>query len=157
YVTNRFWLPWNADRRVVSDQPSTQLRRTRPGVFLFRNSDPREHHLTLAYVVGETSTGGVTKRALEAALDERRALLARHVFAASTGTRDTVRVVGPFFTGSALSMRLAFERWRQRNNMDTTFVRFVSGSATGVGNLVVFGAVDSIATRAAHMSFHATV
>jgi hypothetical protein len=99
----------------------------------------------------------VTRQALEAALDDRRALLARDVFHYSSGARNTVRIVGPFFTGSALSIRLALEQWRQRNNNDTTFVRLVSGSATGVGNLVVFGSRGDAVTRAPHMSYHATV
>src|SRR5215831_15947490 len=156
YVTDRFWLPWNLDRRVMSGRPSTQLRRKYPGVFLFRNSDPAKRHLRLAYVVGETSTGGVAKEALETALNERRTLLARNVFADSSGAHQTVRIVGPFFTGSALSTRLAIERWRHRNK-DSTLVRLVSGSATGIGNLVVLDSGSRAPPRAAHMSFHATV
>jgi hypothetical protein len=156
FVTNRFWLPWDEDRKVASNRAATHYRRGHPGVFLFRNSNPNRHRLRLVYVVGEISTGGVHKRALEAALDERRTLLETNVFVDSIGARDTIRFVGPFFTGSALSTRLTLERWRKANR-DTTFALFVSGAATGSGNLVVFDTSHDAVNPASRMSFHATV
>src|SRR6185503_442619 len=98
--------------------------------------------------------GGVHKRALEAALDERRRLLERHRFADSTGARDTIRFVGPFFTGSALSIRTTIEQWRRRTR-DSSFALLVSGSATGAGNLVVFDSSHDAPRRATRMSFRA--
>lgn len=156
YVTNRFWLPWDEDRRVVPGKPGTRYRWNHPGVFLLRNSNPTRHRLRLVYVVGEISTGGVHKRALEAALDERRTLLDRRIFADSTGARDTIRLVAPFFTGSALSTRLTLERW-QDSTKDSSFALFVSGAATGIGNLAVFDSGHAAATRMPRMSFRATV
>ena len=155
FVANRFWLPWDEDRKAIKDR-STHYRRNHPGVFLFRSSNPAEHRLRLVYVVGEISTGGVHKRALEAALDDRRDLLRSQRFVDTTGVRDTIRFVGPFFTGSALSTRLTVERWR-RENRDTTFALFVSGAATGPGNLVVFDTSHDAIRPAKRMSFHATV
>ena len=156
YVTNRFWLPWDEDRKAASGRPATHYRSDHPGVFLFRSSNPTEHRLRLVYVVGEISTGGVHKRALEAALAERRRLLRSRRFADSTGARDTIRFVGPFFTGAALSTRLTLERWREAN-ADTSFALFVSGAATGLGNLLAFDSSSDAIHPAKRMSFHATV
>jgi len=150
FVTDRFWLPWYEDRRIQRDRRPSLLRRSHPGVLLVRSSDPASKRLCLVYVVGEVSTGGVHKAALEAALDERRALLTSAPFQHSKVARDTIRFVGPFFTGSALSTRMTLDHWRQRSGDSASFALFVSGSASGAANL---GAFDT--TR--NMSFHATV
>lgn len=157
YVTNRFWLPWDADRRVVKGKPPTQYRRSHPGVFLFRNSNPTKHRLRLVYVVGEISTGGIQKRAFEAALNERRALLDKKLFATTNGASDTIRVVGPFFTGSSLSTRTTLEHWRKTSGDSTSFALFVSGAATGIGNLSVFSSGTSAGGERSRVSFRATV
>lgn len=156
FVANRFWLPWDEDRRIIAGHTPTQYRRNHPGVFLFRNSNPLRHRLRLVYVVGEISTGGVHKHALQAALDERRALLSRGIFADATGARDTIRFVGPFFTGSALSTRLTVERWRNATS-DSSFALFMSGAASGPANLFVFDSSGDAPRPAWRMSFQSTV
>jgi len=151
FVTDRFWLPWYDDRRTQRDRRPTLLRRSHPGVLLARNTDSTmtKRRLCLVYVVGEVSTGGVHRAALEAALVERDSLLKSAAFRNSKAARDTIRFVGPFFTGSALSTRMALDRWRRMSGDSTGFASFVSGSASGAANLDVFDSPQ--------VAFHATV
>ncbi len=125
YVIDRFWLPWrgthpdSAGGAAGGNTPP--VRATHPGVLLFRSRDVSVPHaagdrgdlrqLSIVYVVGETPTSGVAKEALYAALEERdrlRAVPGAHTAAAPD---DTVRIVGPVFSGSIPSLRLALERW----------------------------------------------
>jgi hypothetical protein len=162
FVADRFWLPWYEDKRIEKDRRPTLLRRSHPGVMLFRQSDPSSRRLRLVYVVGEVSTGGVHKAALEAALNERRELLATRRFvnakgARITGVGDTIRFVGPFFTGSSLSTRMTLERWRSRSGDHRSFALFISGSASGTTNQSVFDTTSHSPIPARNMAFHATV
>jgi hypothetical protein len=134
YVIDRFWLPWrqNGDTAMaklgVADSfPAAQW----PGVVLFRKRNPLEPRVVLAYLVGEVPTSGVHSRALRVALDERRRLL----IADSTARwSDTLHIVGPTFSGSALSLRRAIENWRD-STRDTSFAQLVTGSASDSTNL----------------------
>ena len=92
--------------------------------------DPDSLQLRLLYVVGELPTSGVHKRALAAALEERAALY-RDTCAWRILAKHRLRIVGPTFSGSALSLRLTLlARLRQADT-----VEIVSGSATDLSNL----------------------
>lgn len=140
YVTDRFWLPWGTipDTLRVG---RARVREAWPGVFLFRRVVPDSFwvDLQLLYVVGEVPTRGVHRQALLQALRERDALLRLADSLARAATPrvrppadpDTVRIVGPAFSGSALSLRSALEEWLP----DTlTPVSIVTGSATNLQN-----------------------
>ena len=99
YVIDRFWLPWRttadttAGRLGVADSlPGARW----PGVMLFRRGNTSEDALVLVYVVGEVPTSGIHRLAMKEALEERRRLLP---IDSVSPTTDTVRVIGPAFSG----------------------------------------------------------
>lgn len=133
YVTDRFWLPPRAALTVASPRsPGTRVpaREVYPGVFLFRSRDPAIAELRILYVVGEVPTSGIHKEALSAALRERAALFGARTFRGYATRARTVRLLGPSFSGSSLSLRLALLRWLSRDGRGVDSVLMESGSAT---------------------------
>jgi hypothetical protein len=98
--------------------------------------------LQLVYIVGEVPTGGVHKDALDQALADRDDIVRR------AAAPDTLRIVGPSFSGSARSLQVALERWRARD--DSTPVQIVTGSATSED-------AGAVLRRVSGTSFAATV
>lgn len=140
-VVDRFWLPWaqrGSGSAVTLCAGGQSLWATRPGVMLFRG----RARLHLLYLVGEIPTSGVHKAALRAALDERESLMRGGADA------DTVRLVGPLFSGSTTSLAIVLKSWL-RGASDATRVSVVSGSATSLSNLDVL--------RHPQITFSATV
>lgn len=131
YVMDRFWLP-GRDSIQRTKSKYVPLRELRPGVMLFRHGQADARRLRLLYLVPELPTRGVHKEALQWALAERNELLGERgsVIRPETGP---VRIIGPNFSGSALSLKLALGNWLARHPGDT--VALVSGSATSPANL----------------------
>jgi hypothetical protein len=109
YVLDRFWLPWDYDKNPPDPD-------TVPGAMLFRQAarSTGGQDLLLVYLVGETPTAGVSARALRRALDERAELLRGKWFRPLPGgpAGDTVRIVGPTFSGSVPSLLRTLSLWR---------------------------------------------
>ncbi|MSR62153.1 MAG: hypothetical protein EXS08_06890 [Planctomycetes bacterium] len=123
FVLDGYSLPWSAQTR--DDTPANRvLRETTPGAFLFRNH--AEKRLELLYVVGEVPTSGVHRMALEAALQERDVVLA-----VKPPPPDTLRILGPFFSGSAPSLKDVLKHWLAGHK---GHVDVVTGSATSADN-----------------------
>lgn len=144
YVLDRFWIP---DANSVVIDPVTKdtvsARTQYPGVLVFRRTDSSETaSLYLVYLVGETPTAGIHRNAFRAALVERDSLVGLHT------AYDTLRIVGPTFSGSAGSLRRLLDEWTQAHPADTRPIRVISGSATSV-NVERF--------RTSRISFQATV
>ncbi len=133
FVTDGFWLPsprdtisWQEDGRVV-----VAARRDRePGVILFRHTDPLDPRLRLLYIVPEIPTSGIYKAAFAAALEERDSLVGQEVLPLKIDRARPTRIIGPAFSGSALSLQLAL---RDRPGPPDS-VEIVSGSATSLNN-----------------------
>jgi hypothetical protein len=94
---------------IVDSLPATRW----PGVMLFRKKDPTDTSLVLTYLVGEVPTAGVHACALQFALDERHSLVERQQV-------DTIRIVGPAFSGSSWSIRRSLENWLARKDSIST-------------------------------------
>jgi hypothetical protein len=161
YSFDRFAFPWDAgaaekaacDRKDGADASTCgphPPHESLPGVLLFRKSDwaranapsaaPATDDVLAIYLVGETPTGGVHKRALESAMTR--------VAACSTAP---LKILGPTFSGSARSLRIALSDWWAANapwaaaNLDAHAqqdaaaagpleapIQLISGTATGV-------------------------
>jgi hypothetical protein len=119
YVMDRFWIP-GRDATSKDSAGTVPQREIHPGVILFREhrADTIPPRLQLLYLVGETPTSGIHKKALENALRERSLLDRAHM----------IRIVGPSFSGSALSLRRTLAGWLTAHEADS--VRVISGSAT---------------------------
>lgn len=122
YTPDRFWLPWPAAGAANAD-PTCPERN--PGVLLFLHG-PKDtlpdaalrRRLLLLSLVGETPTAGLHKPAFLKALRDVQGL-------APLGRgKDAVRLVGPSFSGSAVSLQTLL-----RALPDLDF-RIVSGRAT---------------------------
>jgi hypothetical protein len=152
YEFDRAWLPWEIDRQVSGRTPPGRLRESEPGALLFRRAawdGAGTFGLCVVFLVGENPTLGIDKRAFTRALE----LIEGHGLAHGG---NTVRVVGPFFTGSQASLRMAIDDWLRRAlpaqaaglfgalaslpcspavlfPARLLHFRLISGSATGVG------------------------
>jgi hypothetical protein len=150
YALDRVDLPWvgkgeeragtNADRGmqpellfrdakgtrlVVRDQERTAAHPDpgRPGVLLFRDEDGKR--LVVLLVVGETSTAGIHKDQLLKAVDR--------IDRADYSEDEAIPIVGPTFTGSLASLKIALESRQQRRSQRPRLnsVVVISGSVTG--------------------------
>ncbi len=129
---DRFWLPWSEDcaaaRRERDGKAEAETiercHETTPGRLLFRDAQGK---LLEVLLVGETSTWGVHRRALRAALD----VVAREQ------QRGTILIAGPTFSGSARSLREEIDRF---NSEDKRGFHVVSGSATAPAVAKILGA-----------------
>lgn len=120
FLLDRVSLPWTADDLK---KPDPKTFREKPGFLLFRR--PGDRRLALVFLVGETAKQGVHKSALGAALG------AADFFATpSADPRFTrrIRILGPTFSGSRESLRIAFDAWQATHPGREIWL--VSGSAT---------------------------
>ena len=144
YLLDRYFLPWIAGARGTgrpeSDGPGSLGRS--PGVLLFRkltsnalnSKDPR-FELLAVFLVGETPISGVQKPALARALTEAMAITLREEVVSPLVPE--LRILGPYFSGSALSLRMTLlqwqavrEQWNPVREPAPVFVTIVSGTAT---------------------------
>jgi hypothetical protein len=115
YVIDRAWLPWP---RPGAKTPAERPHEKQPGLILFRNEvtdrqaapggrRPRQRLLALL-LVGETATAGIHPAAFARAL--------RLVWDCPARAREeeTVRVLGPYFSGSQASLARALHYARVR-------------------------------------------
>lgn len=137
YVLDRYWLPWTVDTDTVhkaSDHLGNSLRTRAPGVLLFRSAASPRDSVALVYLVGETPTRGIHAAAFRAATADRDSVFQCRETPASAAVKsdDTLRVVGPVFSGSARSLRDVLDDWHAgRPNRQ---VLIISGGATAGSN-----------------------
>jgi hypothetical protein len=126
YLLDRFWLPW-------TDESASRDRtyQTTPGLLLFRRVEENNRRVAGVFLVGETPKRGVHKAALANTLD----LIASFVDAMpGEQPMKPVRIVGPSFSGSAESLRLALRDWQQkRTGRRPMAFQIISGTATAQG------------------------
>ena len=127
YLLDRVWLPWleRRGRRRRSRLPQA------PGILLFRGSNPRS--LELVFLVPETSKMGIQKDTFREALE----LIAGLQDAA---LEPEVAILGPSFSGSVESLRLALLELGTGAGAGGSVLGFqaASGSATADGLEAVF-------------------
>ncbi len=133
YVADRFWLPGERDSVRTKEGERVGLREERPGVVLFRSSKVTERKLLLLYLVHELPTRGIYKHALQAALEERLKLLSAAGLPVRPDRPVPVRIIGPTFSGSALSLQLGLKKWLAQYPQDS--IHILSGTATSPDNL----------------------
>jgi hypothetical protein len=128
FALDRFRLiDWSHDEAAADAATSTghtHLHERQPGALIFRQAQSSSSGLCLRVVllVLESATAGVHKRAFTNA-----ARLAAEWDEASGRPRGTLRIVGPTFSGSAVSIAMAL---RDLPADRFAGVRVVSGSAT---------------------------
>ena len=93
-----------------------------PGLVLLRHGDGVR--LLLVMLVPETATQGIYGIAMRSALDTARALQ-------QPGT--TIRILGPWYSGSVPSLGLALDLWRS-HQPNAPRIRIVSGTADTLSN-----------------------
>lgn len=147
YTLDRFALPW--PQTASGEQPprwQLGLYETHPGMILFR--DPTHLQLLLIFLVGETPTTGIHKQAMSSALDQiaqfynwdaktstpPAASPSPAVTADATpGAGGTIRIMGPAFSGSAVSLRFVLDRWGQSHaGVPNLKFQIISGTATAI-------------------------
>jgi hypothetical protein len=134
FVIDRAWLPWRLPAGGNAP-PRTRWQDRYPGLVLFRSvpeakaeGDSCRKDLLALLLVGETPTAGIHKTAFAKAVQILRKCPADKV----EGNR--VRVIGPFFSGSVDSLRMALEKVRETEKKYPSpgepLIKVVNGSAS---------------------------
>jgi len=110
------WLPWRASADGEGAARGVACARAEPGALIFRT----RRFVLLVFLVGETPTAGVHPGALDQAI----ALAERFQQGGPDGARRTLRILGPTYSGSALSLARVLDRH------EGVSVRILSGSAS---------------------------
>lgn len=121
YLMDRFWLPWTGDGKGY---------RQSPGLLLFR----KRGRVAVVFLVGETPKRGIHREAFGQALD-----LIGDLQGLAAGDRS-VGILGPSFSGSAESLRMALSAWKrgelapaEGGGRPGLRFRIATGSATAAG------------------------
>jgi len=144
FTIDRFALPWFGKTSGTSENAPSwhpMLYDSLPGLMLFR--DPQDRKLLLVFLVGETPTAGIHKQALLSALEQMSQFYPwdpKHTElppgfppVESSGQPDTLRIMGPSFSGSAVSLRLVLDQWRESSgNFAKVHFQIISGTATAI-------------------------
>ncbi|MGO8815164.1 MAG: hypothetical protein ACLQVG_10980 [Terriglobia bacterium] len=163
YTIDRFALPWFEKKNGNEDAAPLwhpELYDSVPGLLLFR--DPQDRRLLLIFLVGETPTAGIHKEALFSALGQMSQFYpwdSKHSELPpgfpqvdSAVLPEAFRILGPSFSGSAESLRLVLEKWREsRSSFAQVRFQIISGTATGIDSSWIAQAAVRQET------FHATV
>jgi hypothetical protein len=129
YTRDRYVLPWDcvarAGQRAHAAPGARPVDpRETPGLVVFRNRN--QTSLLLLFLVGETPTFGIHEKALSRALDAA---------ADGCGPTTLIRLMAPTFTGSAMSLRAAIDRWwDSKHSCPTVRFKIISGSASDFRN-----------------------
>jgi hypothetical protein len=139
YVPQSYWMPDRRDSVMVRDGivAGRYSRHTlHPGVFLFRSTKPDSISLALLYVVPELPSSGLRRRAFEAAISDRAAIMSQSGdwFEFDNRERTQLSVLGPTFSGSSSSLRLMLNTLTANSDSRACSARIVSGSATSFSN-----------------------
>jgi hypothetical protein len=157
YYRDRSWLPWDdRDIEAAKQKEVEGCRSTLPGVMLFRGGRPESSKSLALLLVGESPTTGLRQLAMKNALDVRERFVApRKPGVLPKGARN-VRIVGPSFSASAQSLRLALRNWAQANGqLDLTY-QVLSGTASGDKVPSWLGKTGSPLTEHSTISYRST-
>lgn len=134
YVIDRAWIPWR--RAQPGQKVSSRLHERHPGLVLFRTDTPQvgdsRQRLLALLLVGESPTAGIHKIAF------RNAVRLIHSCPGFRVEKSRLRVLGPYFSGSAVSLRLALRQTREsmesrarKEKLPEPWIKVVCGSASG--------------------------
>jgi hypothetical protein len=155
YNLDQFFNPWPLPDQLANKQKDDQSDETtdssgesqaekqlvpiyekEPGLILFRDPNPERPRLLLVFLVGETPTTGIHKLAFEESLKQASDLIAdpKRTCRSGRDCQSSIKVVGPSFSGSATSMKLAIAEWADQKwpNGRPPKVEIISGSATSI-------------------------
>jgi hypothetical protein len=103
YLLDRVWLPWSGAEVQEGAHPGA------PGVMLFRKGlSDNARRLAVVFLVGESPKSGIQREAFDQALNLSAALLGAGL---PMSGRD-IRILGPSFSGSVESLRMALQNRR---------------------------------------------
>jgi hypothetical protein len=140
-------------RIAAQSKPSKDPGRTDPkrwpGLLQFRKP-PSAPWLLQVFLVGETATAGIHKEAFTASLD----LIGK---SAKYDRHRMVRVLGPYFSGSQVSLERTLREWTDaqgKNNKAPKTITIISGSATAIDKAKL---ETCLAPGQVEVEFHATL
>jgi hypothetical protein len=138
YALDRFYLAdWDEAPRPNA---SRTRHETEPGAVLFRNThaNPDVDELLLVLVVTETATAGVHKAAFSAAANFVSEWNDARTRRDGSPPDEELAVLGPFFSGSTPSLRLALDNvTSSRRPGLASKIRVLTGTATSPSNLAL--------------------
>ncbi|MBI3862260.1 MAG: hypothetical protein HY290_10230 [Planctomycetia bacterium] len=114
YVLDRYFLPWRTG--IDDDLKDSHVPESFPGVLVFRSLPSSDVgippantrvRLLVVFLIGDTPTGGLHKRALRVALD----VVAWFQLNEASHEAPELKLVAPVFSGSQTSLQTALQAW----------------------------------------------
>ena len=127
YQSSYYWLPWKKEPQKTKDKEGSASETIKgeqerePGLIIFKPG-PLKKNATSAeisdsfrsalylFLIGETPTSGINAYQMERALKHEDDLKKISEFAGSTEDPDELDIIGPIFSGSAVSLRRAIDK-----------------------------------------------
>ena len=139
YSFERWWLPWkttpNKDLLLLTDRKAQNKEQERsvaePGLIVFRGTQPGQ--ALLLFLVGETPTSGINKKAFGRALG-----YIDRISANTPTARNWVPVVGPTFSGSLAPLAEDVGKYLNLVGTSALHLHFISGTVSGAAAIEAF-------------------
>ncbi|MBI3408303.1 MAG: hypothetical protein HY040_08100 [Planctomycetes bacterium] len=148
FVVDRSWLPWSA---ATKEEAAKRWHERHPGTVLFRRVTKNQIELLAVLLVGEKATTGIQT---EAFLNSVK-LLKGYVEVLEVEKKETtLRILGPYSSGSIPSLTLALERIlkdrkeeRAKDRPTIADITMVCGSAHGFKQKEFVDKIEKLAER----------
>ena len=132
YVPDSAWSPpeWRRppSKDAKDSSPEKGDAAELPGMMLFRSANSSEKRLCLVWLIGETPTSGIAKASFKKAVE----LISKY----GLGDQTSLRVLGPFFSGSQSSLIAALLHAasveKPNPGMGLSSITIRNGSATAI-------------------------
>jgi hypothetical protein len=149
FVLDRWYYPWRQtagpnEIRGTAKRPFE----SEPGTLLFRGipNHKNEKQLLLVFLVGETATQGIHKKAFATCLD--------HISLCYWHNSYPLRVLGPAFSGSRASLEIALGGWKPPlGGFKPGQINIVSGTASTIRKVEFVNALQK-ALEPSKVEFH---
>jgi len=155
YVSSYYWLPWKnhatalrfAESPGEAEHGHDPERERKPGLMILKRSRVMAGDSTIRviylFLVAETPTEGVDGFQLRNALQYEAELKSALGPRFSTGTNDSVTIIGPQFSGSAASLRAGIETARRKPKLANAEFYVMGATSTQLP-------VDQLETKKIH-------
>ncbi len=151
FVLDRYWLPWSADTKVGAGDTSSALsaasaearerRATQPGLILFRRSGSdaaSKAQVLFVFLVSDTPTAGIDGRQFKQAVTYVQQVCGTGDDSKKNEpkdqnphcTSDSLRIVGPSFSGSLPSLHRLIDASKQKFTVYSGSVSSLCAMAT---------------------------
>ncbi|HEX6773531.1 MAG TPA: hypothetical protein VF126_15975 [Acidobacteriaceae bacterium] len=151
YLASYAWLPWKMPSREPGTQEPASNRTDEPGLLIFdrRTTSGKKSVVLYMFLVGEVPGDGVNGEQMKKALRDELDLRSGLGSAFATDREDRLRVIGPQYSGSAMSLMQTINTVlaEQDRNPSNTKTQERSRSLSPIKNVGIVGGTQTEPAR----------